>query len=559
MAERIVVVTISYLDPATSTTGTLGFTTAATGYRSHPADTPADLECIPGLSACTFRFDATGADPKSLGAGTITVDDADGSLDDLLNYVYDGKDAIVYIGDPDDALSDFDELVRWVVEQPETSGNTISFRTRTQTYHLDVAIQTDIYGGTGGVDGGSDLTGKPKPLAWGTVVNAPATLVDSVRLIYQLSSAHSLDLNSGKDAIGITVYDEGVAISPSTPYTDLASMLGGAPGAGQFQALNAVASGAGNHYGVYVRLGSPPAGQITFDGTFYPAGLASDTATFLSSIIRAGTDDDADIYSADKTAVAAAFPLNVELFTATDSADSPTYLDALMAVVGGFRGWVVPYQAAPTQSPADDMMPPFAVRWLDDPATAASSPYVNTLITGTPALTIRGDTIKAGNFMRVAKYDFAWPEWRVSLQTDRTVTIQTTGLGGSVSLDRRLRLALPYLTTSSEDATLKDTFPTAVDRQITTAWSTDTGTMQDEADRQLAVFGEARGLYTLSAAADLAQVVLAVPGDPVTVTNYPRYGCDTSRTFLLLALQVNYLDRRAGSPELLGFNATVWG
>ncbi|HEY9466358.1 MAG TPA: hypothetical protein VIR54_24850, partial [Vicinamibacterales bacterium] len=145
MAERIVVVTISYLDPATSTTGTLGFTTAATGYRSHPADTPADLECIPGLSACTFRFDATGADPKSLGAGTITVDDADGSLDDLLNYVYDGKDAIVYIGDPDDALSDFDELVRWVVEQPETSGNTISFRTRTQTYHLDVAIQTDIY------------------------------------------------------------------------------------------------------------------------------------------------------------------------------------------------------------------------------------------------------------------------------------------------------------------------------------------------------------------------------------------------------------------------------
>jgi hypothetical protein len=561
----VTLLTIGYIDPSDSSTGTLCFTNAQGGYRTHATDTPANQEFIPQLDECRFRLDPL-HDEKGVGSGTIEIGNADGALDDLLDLIYDGQAAMVYLVDPTAAFSTAVEVARWVVEQPESNADAISFRTRTPTYHLDVPLQTDFYGGTGNVDGDSTLTNKPKPLAWGIVVNAPAVLVNASQLIYQLSSAHDLSLSTGTDATGLHIYDAGVEITHEGGgagvgnYTSVADMLADpSVTAGQYQTCPATASGATYKYATYVKLGSTPTGEVTFDGQFFPSDGTSLTSRFLSDLIRTGTGDDADVYAADQTAVGTTFPYAVGLFAGTDVGTPPTYVDAANAVLTGMRGWIVPYQGVPTQSPASGLLPPFAVRWLDTPATAAASPYANSLITGTAALTIAGETIEPRSFTQVAQYDFGWPEWRVTLQTDRTVDVQTTGLAGAVTLARRLRLAAEYLTVADSDPTVQDHFPTAVDRVVTTGWSSDVGTIANEATRQLGVFSDAHQTFTMKAYGDLYQVALAVPGDPVTITNYPRYGCDVSRDFCLLSLEIDYLNRRDGNPNLLGFSATLWG
>jgi hypothetical protein len=61
--------------------------------------------------------------------------------------------------------------------------------TRTQA-RCTLVVSTNTYAGTGGLEGGTDLKGKPKPRA-GATLNVSAPLVDSANLIYQVHDGRS--------------------------------------------------------------------------------------------------------------------------------------------------------------------------------------------------------------------------------------------------------------------------------------------------------------------------------------------------------------------------------
>lgn len=538
------------------------------GYQTRPSDTPANEPYAPRLTGCTFRYDAKD-DTVRLGSGQIALENTDGALDDLLGYVYDSQTAKLLVVDENAAYTAAKEIARWTLEQPSDGNQRIALVTRTPVYKLDAPIQTAIYGGTGGVDGTSDLANKPKPLPFG-MVHAKAVLVDPVKLIYQLASGHDLTavglaLGFGVlNASNLSVYDEGLAATRgATDYTNVADMLANAPtGADDYRVCNAIASGSTYNYGVYVRFQSSPAGEVTFTGLFRPHCNAVPTATALTNLVYAASGMSSGIYTTDLNfGVLLEFPYNTLFYFGSDG-ESATYMDALREILIGMRGWMVPYQGAPTQYPADGLLPPWAVRWLDTPATATASPYKNDLLdvshTITPYLTIDGSQIMSP-LVRGAAYDLGWPEFRTTLLVERYHYLQTTGLAGGVSVADRARLALEFLSKSATDLSVKTAFPTAVDRAIRTAWGTAvTGSLADEASRQLDVLSEHHPTFEVGARVDLYHGALTVPGDPMAIVNYAHHDCDVSRTFLILGMELDYLAFDEGA-QTIGFSGTLWG
>ena len=106
---------------------------------------------------------------------------------------------------------------------------------------LNQPIQTNFYLGTGGLEGGSDLTGKPKPLCYGECHNVPMVQVDAANLVYQVHDGAISSIDA--------VYDRGVALTVSP---------GGSPSpdAGEYEVTASTGT---------VQIGSSPAGLITAD------------------------------------------------------------------------------------------------------------------------------------------------------------------------------------------------------------------------------------------------------------------------------------------------------
>lgn len=131
-------------------------------------------------------------------------------------------------------------------------------------YWADRPLQSNLYSGTGGLNGGSDLTNKPKPIVRGgtsahPVQNVPLTAVDTVNLIYQYT-----------DAAGtiVTLYEGGAAVF--TYDGDVANLYSGTPpAAGHYRTCNA--SG-------LVQMGSTPVRALTADVTGSFLGVGTQTS-----------------------------------------------------------------------------------------------------------------------------------------------------------------------------------------------------------------------------------------------------------------------------------------
>ncbi len=180
------------------------------GHITGPAETPANATYLPRLvqpavlRRSMFRDGATfGRSQQSV--GEIVLNNADGALDALQTYGFDGQEFTVRRGTVSAAYpSGFPAITRGVMETCEVTRERVTIRVRDQMLALTVPFQDRKYAGTGGLEGGSDLTGKPRPLTLGVVKNVPAVLVDPAKLIYQV---HDWPIAS-VDA----VYDKGIRL-----------------------------------------------------------------------------------------------------------------------------------------------------------------------------------------------------------------------------------------------------------------------------------------------------------------------------------------------------------
>lgn len=264
--------------------------TSGGGYVSQPSDVPPDTWYEPRVSQPgLFRQDmytegATSGSSRG-GYGEIVLVNGDGALDSLIDYGFDGRPVVVREGLASWPLSKFAVVITGTAEQPEASWDNVVIRLRDRTAELAVPVQPHRYAGNnvlpGGVEGGPELAGKPKPRLLGVCNNVTPVCVNTSMLIYQINDGSLVEITA--------VYDSGVPLEYiGKSYGSLGSMLNtqlAPPQAGTFTPFLD---------GGYFRLGSPPAGLITCDARavttldrYAPSALSVTVGAVLGGSIEA--------------------------------------------------------------------------------------------------------------------------------------------------------------------------------------------------------------------------------------------------------------------------------
>ena len=155
---------------------TLYFSTL--GYMSLPTDTPANTYYAPRIKSPGLYSAAMFAQGKTWGAGEcsfgeIVLTNADGGLDYLINYGFDGRSIVIK-----QLLATGAIIVLAACtggEQPPFTTKEVSIRLRDPQASLNVAVQPVKYLGNNslpdGVEGDANLKGKPKPVLLGKCLN----------------------------------------------------------------------------------------------------------------------------------------------------------------------------------------------------------------------------------------------------------------------------------------------------------------------------------------------------------------------------------------------------
>lgn len=187
--------------------------------------------------------------------GFIELNNLDGALDSIVNnFAIDGRQVRVLYGPYMDDYSQFQAVAEMLGVKLEHSDDSVRLIVRDKTFPLSRALQENFYAGTGGKEGTSELTGKPKPLVYGEVSNITLTQTDPTNLVYQV---HDGPIES-VDA----VYDRGLALALDTTVgtggdcADYAALLAASIGSNKY--ATCLAEG-------FVRLESSPAGLVTAD------------------------------------------------------------------------------------------------------------------------------------------------------------------------------------------------------------------------------------------------------------------------------------------------------
>jgi len=129
-------------------------------------------------------FDAGAATPRG---STVDIAVGDGDNDALRRYYWEGRRITVYRGEEGQAFGSFTTLLNSVVERVEWTRAVFTIEIAGFNALLDQPVQQNVYAGTGGLEGGSNLKDKPKPRVFGKPRNIEPTLVSSDLGIFQVS------------------------------------------------------------------------------------------------------------------------------------------------------------------------------------------------------------------------------------------------------------------------------------------------------------------------------------------------------------------------------------
>lgn len=182
-----------------------------------------------------------------LWGGTAPVITADPDLDlDFIAETYFAEDAGGETGEIGPLELIFDGIID---SEPTIRNGDASFGAGPSDEWLDEPL-LDLYAGTSGIEGPSELEGVPKPLILGNTRFAPGVLIDAVDNVYQVSGYGDIQAVN-------TVYDRVVSLgSAEGDYANLTALLAASLQPGEW--ATCLADG-------LVRLGAPADGTISFD------------------------------------------------------------------------------------------------------------------------------------------------------------------------------------------------------------------------------------------------------------------------------------------------------
>ena len=417
------------------------------------------------------------------GAGETVLINADGALDDLVDYAVDGREVV---------LSNVQDGVETVALRGTAAGLVFSRGQVTLTLRepqalLQVDHPHETYAGDNvlpdGLEGTEDdIQGQVKPRVYGDVRNASPVLVNSSRLIYQVSSRPDCTVSA--------VYDQGAALVDGGAYADLAELESVAPVAGEFRA-----------YQGYVRLGDSPVGSVTVDA-------ACSTTLAGAAMAAIALEAGYVLEAADAAALDTVGAVGIYL---TGSATTAALLDRLAVSVGGYwridaagviRAQVLEAPVAPVMTLADHQ--------ITDISRSATGAGANGL-----------------------------PAWKVVVTADRVETTQTD-LAGSVDEARKARMANETREATAQREAVQARHPLADDLSVTS----DLRSLSDAqavAERLADLLSVRRDRVTLTAR--LSQAVALELGQTITVVT-PRLGYRAGRTMIVVGREFNALRGR---------------
>lgn len=473
-----------------------------------------------------------GASPVN--AGAIVLNNADGELDEILEYAYDGQYFYVDEVDPATFLL-VQRLRQGFLEQPTYDEKTITFQCRDAAHALDVQLLDEKYAGTNALPAGiegtpDDIGGTFKPSLIGTCFNVTPIQVNTSKKIYQLDGVRGL-----VSGYTLAVYDKRALVTEDSAgdYTDQADMEANAPTAGQYRVWPA---------GGCIRINFTPVGLLTCD-TMNPGedapGFTSTGDSTLTQVLYTVADihPAGQLYDADP---------DVGIYV-HDDRTILTAANELLGSVGGFLTTGTPLDGAYSYG--------LSTAQLYEPG----SPYFTPLL---DAIELTEAELMPGS-LRLAppsEADRGLPVWRVNVKYARNWTIMTANDLAGIAADEVARWTQEYLTATAEDASVKTDWPAALELTVTTLL-VDQTEAEAEAQRLLDLFSVPRQRFALrvpyGVIADDEQMgsggrtpVEFKPGVRVNLT-VARFGLDSGKTFVVTEVRENF---EAGVIDLV-----IWG
>lgn len=384
------------------------------GYRTSPAD-GAIAVYPPGLNSAFQISRSLALDPTQQAAGagwgSVTLSNVDGRYNSLASRQNsDGRGVRVYAGN-----KVFDPARGYFADPPRSSlrilfigmarnwflnDTALSVPIRDASYWTERTVQRSLYGGSSGLDGGIDLTGRPKPRVRGNVYNIAPILIDATNRIYQWTDA------AGGTILGL--YEGGAQTIASQG--DVADLYSGSTNAGSYRTCNAL--------GLF-QLGSPAVHQITVDA------LAAKTASMANN---SGVGELLRGLLIDDLAVPSNY-LNLAALTSFAAANKqisgyyltePTSGDALI-------GQIAASVAAMVFPMRDGRLSVYTPRDLDPNTTPV-------------ALLNRTVAVSCAPIALPTNLDPPTYRWQVGYQ--HAYTVQTSDLGGSITPARKQAISV---------------------------------------------------------------------------------------------------------------------
>lgn len=436
---------------------------ASDDYTSTPGDRIPN-RLFAGTLRQALRFSRSilgGADFGSytLGLGEAILTNADGAYDHLVGtHAFDGRPVTIRLGDASDPHDRFGVVFSGQSTGSAVDDDELVIELRDNGYLLEVPASAETFAGTGGIEGGEDLKGRRKPRSFGFCANVmPASLTPATTLLFAV----------GYRAVRAipAVYVRGVKLQLGQDHPTVAALEAATIADGFYHTCLAKA---------LFRLethNATEAGQITADveGELLDGALGAHTAAVVEILAR-----DAGV-TVDRTSferIGAEQPAPIGYYLGVgDESTIAVVMSRLMASVGGWVGFrrAGTLEVGILRGPVGD---PLAPRFDD-----------------VDIVTIDRDRLPDA---------LEPPPYRLRGIYARNWTLQSDGLSGSVTTERRAALAEAYqISEPAQSDAVKLNHPLAQDPPPFDAYFRDAADARAEAWRRLRLYRANRSLYRM--------------------------------------------------------------
>ncbi|WP_374347759.1 hypothetical protein, partial [Chitinimonas sp.] len=464
------------------------------GFRTRPTD-PVPNAMVRGrlMQPYLLRRDlfekATTFGGVGMAKGEVLLQNADGQLDYLLGYAFDGRQGRAWQGEDGAPFPGaWSRIGVCVVDTVSFDTDKVRLALRDDLQTLNKPLLPNRFAGNNvlpaGLEGVADLKDKPKPRLYGSVMNIAPKQVNTSKSIYQISD---------KACAVSAVFDRGIVLALDAVASSKADLEATVPAASSYRLWS-------GPDGTYVRLGTQAKGTVTVD--------ASTTETRAASLLQQIAGEmGLSAYAPDVAALNAANSAAVGIWVDGDTTALTAMNELASAVAASFY---------------IDNLGRLRMARLEAPA-------------GPPVMTISSRMLIELALISTADSDKGVPPWQVRLGYARNYTVQNDLAGGAGA--RVSWAAADYRRLTVDDTGVKTLHPNSEPMQVDTCL-VNQADAQAEAQRRLNLYKVGRQMFQIKAEFSPAQLA-ALDLNQCVLLKHVRFGLTAGRLLRVVGMELN--------------------